>query len=69
MFRILIIDPNDPFRQSLKKVLVNRFPYVEIQETSDGSEGLKIMQAFNPNLIYPGQDHPKCDCFISERFL
>jgi CheY-like chemotaxis protein len=27
MFKILIVDPNDPFRQSLKKVLMNRFMF------------------------------------------
>jgi DNA-binding NarL/FixJ family response regulator len=52
MFRILIVDPNKPFRQSLKKVLVSRFPYTDIQEASDGSDGLTKVQAFNPNLIF-----------------
>jgi CheY-like chemotaxis protein len=52
MFKILIVDPNDPFRQSLKKVLANRFPFVDIQEASDGIEGLKMVQGFRPNLIF-----------------
>jgi len=52
MFKILIVDPNDPFRRSLKKVLVKRFPYVDIREASDGSEGLELVQGFNPNLIF-----------------
>ena len=52
MFKILIVDPNDPFRRSLKKVLVNRFPFVDIREASDGGEGLKMVQGFNPNLIF-----------------
>ena len=52
MFKILIVDPNDPFRRSLKKVLVNRFPFVDIQEASDGSEGLAMVQGFSPNLIF-----------------
>ncbi len=52
MFKILIVDPNDPFRRSLKKVLVNRFQLVDIREASDGSEGLKMVQVFNPNLIF-----------------
>ena len=52
MFRILIVDPNDPFRQSLKKVLTSRFPFVDIQEASDGSEGLAKVQEFAPNLIF-----------------
>jgi CheY-like chemotaxis protein len=52
MFKILIVDPNDPFRRSLKKVLVNRFPFVDIQEASDGSKGLEMVQSFGPNLIF-----------------
>jgi two-component system response regulator YesN len=52
MFKILIVDPNDPFRRSLKKVLVNRFPFVDIREASDGNAGLKMVQGFNPNLIF-----------------
>ena len=52
MFKILIIDPNEPFRRSLKKVLVNRFPSVEIRGASDGGAGLATMQGFHPNLIF-----------------
>jgi len=52
MFKILIVDPNDPFRRSLKKVLVNRFPFVDIQQASDGSKGLEMVQGFGPNLIF-----------------
>ena len=52
MFKILIIDPNYPFRQSLKKVLMNRFPFLDIQEASDGTEGLDMVDSFDPNLIF-----------------
>ena len=52
MFKILIVDPNDPFRQSLKKVLTNRFPFIDIQEASDGTEGMDKMNTFDPNLIF-----------------
>ena len=52
MFKILIVDPNDPFRQSLKKVLVNRFPSVDIQEAADGNEGLQKVDDFHPHLIF-----------------
>ena len=51
MFKILIVDPNDPFRVSLKKVLMNRFPFVDIQEARDGKEGLDKVNIFDPNLI------------------
>ncbi len=52
MCKILIIDPNDPFRRSLKKVLINRFPSVEVREAADGDEGLPIVEAFQPDLIF-----------------
>ena len=52
MFKILIVDPNDPFRRSLKKVLVNRFPFVDIQQASDGRKALEMVQGFGPNLIF-----------------
>ncbi|MEE4262793.1 MAG: response regulator [Desulfobacteraceae bacterium] len=52
MFKILIVDPNDPFRRSLKKVLVNRFKLVDVQEAADGDDGLKIVEAFQPDLIF-----------------
>ena len=52
MFKILIVDPNDPFRQSLKKVLVNRFPSVDIQEAAGGNEGLQKVEVFHPHLIF-----------------
>jgi len=52
MFKMLIVDPNDPFRRSLKKVLVKRFPFIEIREAADGSQGLAIVQDFSPNLIF-----------------
>jgi CheY-like chemotaxis protein len=52
MFKILIVDPNDPFRRSLKKVLVSRFPLVDVREAADGDEGLQLVEAFHPDLIF-----------------
>ena len=52
MFKILIVDPNAPFRRSLKKVLANRFPFADIQEATDGDEGLQIVEADKPDLIF-----------------
>ena len=52
MFKILIVDPNDPFRKSLKKVLMNRFPFIDIQEASDGTEGMDKANTYDPNLIF-----------------
>ena len=52
MFKILIVDPNDPFRRSLKKVLVNRFPLIDVQEAADGDAGLRLVEAVHPDIIF-----------------
>ena len=52
MFKILIVDPNDPFRQSLKKVLMSRFPFIDIQEASEGNEGMDKVNTYDPDLIF-----------------
>ena len=52
MFRILIIDPNTPFRESLRKIIHDRFATIEIQEAANGADGLAKLKAFNPLLIF-----------------
>ena len=52
MFRILIIDPNTPFRESLRKIINGRFPTIEIQEAAAGAEGLAKLNTFAPLLIF-----------------
>lgn len=52
MFRILIIDPNTPFRESLRKIINGRFPTIEIQEAAAGAEGLAALNTFAPLLIF-----------------
>lgn len=52
MIKILIVDPNVPFRRLLKKVLGNRFPFVDIREAADGKQCSELIQKFNPNLLF-----------------
>lgn len=52
MFKILIIDPNTPFRRSLKKILVNRFPFADIEEAIDEKDGMDSVFSFHPELIF-----------------
>lgn len=52
MFRILIIDPNTPFRESLRKIINGRFPTIEIRETAAGDEGLAKLKTFTPSLVF-----------------
>ena len=52
MFKILIIDPNEPFQQSLKKVLAASLPLTIIETVSDIDEGLEMVETFGPQLIF-----------------
>lgn len=52
MFKILIIDPNRPFRQSLKRLLVGHFPSIKVETACDGDEGLEMIDTFHPHLIF-----------------
>jgi len=52
MYRILIIDPNTPFRKSLNKIIIDRFPYIEILEASAGDQGLIWLKTSTPALVF-----------------
>jgi DNA-binding NarL/FixJ family response regulator len=52
MLRILIIDPNTFFRESLGKIIIDRFSGIEIQEATDGAKGLNRLKTFAPQLIF-----------------
>ena len=52
MFKILIIDPNTPFRKSLIKSLSSQFPAAEFRDAAAGEAGLKQMDTFAPHLIF-----------------
>ena len=52
MFKILIIDPNIPFRKSLSKIIHDRFPQLEIVEASTGDQGLIRLKKFTPALVF-----------------
>lgn len=52
MFKILIVDPNNPFRGLLKMVLSSQFPFVAIRGAADGRQGLERIQSFNPDLVF-----------------
>lgn len=52
MFRILIIDPNIPFRKSLSKIIIDRFPHVEILQASAADQGLIRLKTSTPALVF-----------------
>ena len=52
MYKILIIDPNIPFRKSLSKIIHDRFPHIEILEASAGDQGLIRLKTSTPTLVF-----------------
>ena len=51
MIDILIIDPNVPFQQSLKKLLLKHFPHVSVHVAGSGPEGLGKISTVRPQFI------------------
>jgi two-component system response regulator YesN len=51
MLKVLIVDSNDPFRQSLKSLLVSRFPAMVVEEAINAEEAFQKISDFIPNLI------------------
>ena len=51
-FKALIVEDNVHFRQTLRDILSNRFPFMVIEEAEDGKEALQKVDAFAPDLIF-----------------
>ena len=51
MRKILLVEDNVSFRESLKDVLRTHFPGVQIVEAGDGQEALRQMTDPIPNLV------------------
>jgi CheY-like chemotaxis protein len=52
MADILIVDDNAAFRQTLKRILLARFPSLYIREAADGDRALKKTEKQPPTLIF-----------------
>jgi DNA-binding NarL/FixJ family response regulator len=52
MRQILIVEDNVAFRQLLKQILSLRFPFLAIDEASDGAEALLKINAASHDLVF-----------------
>ncbi len=52
MFRILIVEDNRSFRESLKDILEGKFPNVVVEEAENGKEAMEKADSFDPDLIF-----------------
>lgn len=52
MFKILIVEDNMTFRQSLVAVLGTEFPSALVEEAAGGNEALEKVDSFEPDLVF-----------------
>ena len=52
MAKILIVDDNAPFRQSLKEILDDEFPWVAVEEAVDIKEAMQKIEDLLPELVF-----------------
>ena len=73
MPKLLIVEDNVFFRQTLARILLNSFPSVEIAEAADGQQAFSAIDTQRPQLIFtdiglPGKDGIQLTKEISDRF-
>ena len=61
MFKVMLVEDNGIFRESLRSSLQLKFPSMEIAEAGDGVEALEKIDSLSPNLVFmdirlPGQN-------------
>ena len=52
MFRILIVEDNVHFRQTLANVIHFYFPDIVLEEAGDGKEALQKFTSFRPDIVF-----------------
>jgi DNA-binding NarL/FixJ family response regulator len=52
LFRVLIVEDNVSFRQTLLEILAARFPFMSIEEAGGGEEALQKIDRHTPHLIF-----------------
>ena len=52
MFRILIVEDNDNFRQTLANLIHSHFPGMVLEEARDGKEALQKFGSSRPDIIF-----------------
>jgi two-component system response regulator DesR len=52
MFKTLIVEDNDTFRQTLRNLIGGRFPGMHFEEARDGKETFYKIKDFQPDLIF-----------------
>ena len=51
-FNVLVVEDNLTFRQALTDILKSQFPFMTIEEASDGAEALQKIDALLPSIVF-----------------
>ena len=52
MLRAMIVEDELPFRELFKRVFLNKFPSLTLEEAGNAQEALQIIRGLSPNLIF-----------------
>jgi len=52
MFKALIVEDSNQFRQILKEILLARVPSMDVKEAKDADEALRLVKTFLPHVIF-----------------
>ena len=61
--RIILVDDNQKFRESIKDLLVNVFKYDVIAEANNGEEFISLPRGLQPDIILMDLSMPQMDGF------
>ena len=50
--KVMLVEDDDHFRQTLRKLLISRFPSFAFEEARDGKEAMEKIDVFLPDLIF-----------------
>jgi DNA-binding NarL/FixJ family response regulator len=52
MLQTLLVEDNAPFRQSLREMLCEQFPTIDVEEAENGEEALEKIETFSPHVVF-----------------
>ncbi len=58
MFKVMLVEDNRSFRETIRDNLQSQFPSVDIAEARDGTEALQKLTSFGPHLIFMDLELP-----------
>jgi DNA-binding NarL/FixJ family response regulator len=50
--KVMMVEDDDHFRQTLRKLLISRFPSFFFEEARDGKEAMEKLEVFMPQLVF-----------------